>query len=441
MSRLILQKINPRLLRRSLKSLLAMTLLGFLLLLPFAIKADTLDELDSKISEWQKQWQILEDQRQEYANSIKVKRTAAANLENQMALIDGEIKFAETQIKQTEIKLEQVILEIEKLNAEIRGKGQDITRQKEFLASLLREIYNSGNEDLLSIFLKNNNLSDFLTNYYGLESVQSKISASVIDLKNLKEKLEWNRKEEISKKMEIDTLKIGLVQEKESLNSARASKKNLLNITKGEQSRYENLLKRVEAQRQEILGNIEELQKTKAKELERIQAAQLLPAPNPVAALWHYYQTDPRWGDITIGNSNSTMKNYGCAVSSLAMLFKYHNEDITPGSLAKQPLFSFDLIKWPANWRSINLIANEVRQKVNWTKVDENLKDGHPVIVFVRAIRKSGGHYVVIFAKDYRGYIVNDPMWGSNIYLDSTRQNIATLYETTTSIEQMILYK
>lgn len=417
----------------------------FFVLLPFIIKADTLDELDSKISDQQKQWQVLEDQRQEYANSLKEKRIVAANLENQMALLDGEIKLAETNIKQTEIKLQQTALEIERLNGDIRTKRQDITRQKEFLASLLVEIYNKGNGDLLSNLLKNNNLSDFLTNYYSLESVQEKISASVIDLKNSKEKLEWARKEEISKKAEINALKIELLQEKESLDSARASKKNLFEITKGEQFRYENLLKRVEEQRQEILGNIEELQKTKAKELERIQAAQLLPAPNPAAALWHYYQTDPRWGDTTIGNSNSSMKYWGCAVAALAMLFKYHNEDITPGKLAKQPLFSFDLIKWPNSWRSIRMAANEARQKVNWSKVDENLKNGHPVIVFVRALpnarTKGGGHYVVVFAKDSRGYIVNDSMWGSNIYLDSTRENIATLYETATSVEQMIVYK
>lgn len=426
---------------KNLKKIHLTLLMMVLLLLPFTIKADVIDELDSKISEWQKQWQVLEDQRQEYLKTVKQKRTAAANLENQMALLDGEIKFAETQIKQTEVKLEQVTLEIERLNADIRGKGQDITRQKEFLASLLREIYSSGDDNLLTNFLKNDNLSDFLTNYYKLESMQGKISSSVIDLKNMKEKLEWTRKEELSKKAEIDALKIGLLQEKESLNSARASKKDLLAKTKGEQSRYEQLLKRVEEQRKEILGNIEELQQTKAKELARIQAKQLLPAPNPVAALWHYYQTDPRWANTTIGNSNSTMKNYGCAVAALAMIFKFHNEDITPGKLAKQPLFSFDLIKWPANWRSINLIANETRQKVNWAKVDANLANGHPVIVFVRAVGKSGGHYVVVFAKDSRGYIVNDSMWGSNIYLSSTRENIATLYETTTSVEQMILYK
>jgi len=416
-------------------------LIMFFILLPFIIKADILDEIDSKISDWQKQWQILEDQRQEYLKTVKVKRSAAANLENQMALLDGEIKFSETQIKQTELKLEQVTLEIEKLNTEIRRKGQDISRQKEFLASLLQEIYSSGNNDLITNLLKNNNLSDFLTSYYSLESIQGKISTSVIDLKDTKEKLEWNRKEEVSKKAEIDTLKIGLLQEKESLNTALASKKTLLSVTRGEQSRYEELLKRVEEQRQEILGNIEELQKTKAKELDKIRAAQLLPAPNPIAGLWHYYQTDPRWGDTTIGNSKSTMKNYGCAVTALAMVFKYHNANILPGNLAKQPLFSFDLIKWPATWRNVTLISNEARQKVNWSKVDTNIANGFPVIVFIRAVGKSGGHYVVVFAKDSRGYIVNDPMWGSNIYLDSTRQNIATLYETTTSVEQMILYK
>jgi len=416
-------------------------LIAMLLLLPFAIKADVIDDLNSKISEWQKQWQVLEDQRQEYLKTVNQKRTAAANLENQVALLAGQIKLSETKIKQTEVKLEQVTLEIEKLNADIRGKGQDIVKQKEFLASLLREVYSSGAENLLNNLLKNNNLSDFLTNYYSLESVQAKISGLVVDLNNSKEKLEWTRKEEISKKGEIDALKIGLTQEKESLNFTQSSKTELLSKTKGEQSRYEALLKKIEEQRQEILGNIEELQKTKAQELERIQSKQLLPAPNPAAALWHYYQTDSRWGDLTIGNSDSTMKNYGCAVTSLAMIFKYYNEDITPGNLAKQPLFYFDLIKWPSAWRSVSLAANEARQKVNWSKVDENIKNGFPVIVFIRAVGKSGGHYVVIFSKDSHGYIVNDPMWGSNIYLDSTRENIATLYDTTTSVEQMILYK
>ncbi len=426
---------------QNLQKLISAILLIAFLSAPFAVYADQVTELESQISEWQKKWQILEDQRQEYLKSVKEKRTTAANLENQIALIDGEIKFTETNIKQTEAKLAQVSLEIEKYNKEIMVKQGDIGRQKEILSVLFRELYKNDNENIITILVKNDNLSQAIDDASSLVQVQGKINIMLTDLKKSKENMEWQRQEQISKKEEFDTLKINLAQENQELAAGRESKESLLAKTRGEQGRYENLLKRVEEQRKDILGNIEELQKQKAKELARIQSKQLLPEPNPVAALWHYYQTDPRWGDSFIGFSKSTMKNYGCAIAALAMVFKYHNVDITPGQLARQPIFYYDLIKWPATWRGVNLIANEARQPVNWRKVDENIKNGNPVLVFVRAVGKSGGHYVVVFAKDSRGYIVNDPMWGSNIYLDSTRQNIATLYDTTTSVEQMILYK
>jgi peptidoglycan hydrolase CwlO-like protein len=419
-------------------SLLAMTILA----LPFAIKADVIDQLGSQISDLQKKWQVLEDQRAEIEKSLKQQKSAAANLENQIALFDNEIKFTETKIAQTQTKLEQVMLEIKSFDEQISGKEKNIIQQKKVLAGFFREVFSADNEDLLDILLANNSLSEFLDASSALEQVQGKINVSLKDLKNSKESLEWGRKQKLAKKQEYDVLKVNLIRETEELNLGMDSKKSLLTVTKGEQSRYEKLLKGIENQREEILGNIAELQKQKAKELAKIKAQQLLPPPNPVAELWHYFQTDPRWGDSFIGFSNSTMKDYGCAVGALAMIFKYHNVDITPGQLARQPIFYYDLIKWPQTWRGINQVVNTGHiQSINWQKVDAYIEDGHPVIVFVKAVGKNGGHYVVVFAKDSRGYIVNDPMWGANIYLDSTRQNIATLYDTTTVVDQMIVYK
>lgn len=423
------------------KKKLLLALIVVLLVLPFAIKADVIEDLGAQISDLQKKWQTLEDQRQEIAKSLIDRRQAAASLENQIALLNAEIKFAENKIAQTQTKLAQVQLEIKGFNEQISGKETNIIQQKKILAGFFREVYSTDNQDLLDVLLNNNNLSEFIDASSAMEKVQGKINVSLKDLKNSKETLEWERKQKISKKQEYDSLKVTLIQETEDLSNTSGTKKDLLAKTKGEQSRYEKLLRGIEEQRQEILGNMEELQKKKAKELARIKAKQALPAPNPVAELWHYYQTDPRWGNDNIGFSKSKLKDYGCAIGSLAMIFKYHNVDITPGQLARQPIFYYDLIKWPSTWRGLRLVANEARQRVNWDRVDANIKAGNPVIVFIRAVGKSGGHYVVVFAKDSRGYIVNDPMWGPNIYLDSTRENIATLYDTTTVVEQMILYK
>lgn len=417
-------------------------LLLITLFLPFfSSKADTIDDLQKKINEFKDQQKVLEDQRAEYAKSLLEKQKTAANLENQIALLDNEISLTKNKIGETELNIEKAILEIEKLNAEITKKGQDISRQSEVLSSLLREIFEQDSETTLSILLKNNNFSDFLNNAFYLEQTQNKISDSIENLKKLKEQSQWQRKQEVSKKEEMNNFKSELLGRQTELDLATASKKELLNKTKGEQSRYENLLKRVEEQRNEILGNIEELMRQKAAELARVQAGQFKPAPNPKAESWHYYQTDPLWGESFIGFSKSTMKEYGCAVASLAMIFKYHNLNITPGQLSRERIFYYDLIVWPQLWKSVGLIINTNHRGVDWSSVDYYLENGHPVIVFVKADGRNAGHYVAIFDRDSRGYIVNDPMWGSNIYLDSTRQNIATLYNTTTTVEQMIVYK
>ena len=73
--------------------------------------------------------------------------------------------------------------------------------------------------------------------------------------------------------------------------------------------------------------------------------------------------------------------------------------------------------------------------------MDKEIKAGNPVIIFIRANGRGAGHYVVVHNKDSKGrYIVHDPYWGANLFLDSTRENISTLYGSSTSIDQMIIY-
>ena len=52
------------------------------------------------------------------------------------------------------------------------------------------------------------------------------------------------------------------------------------------------------------------------------------------------------------------------------------------------------------------------------------------------------GHVVTLETiKDKKGkYIVHDPYWGANIFLDSTRALVSALYDSGTVIDQMIIY-
>ncbi|MFC1645519.1 C39 family peptidase, partial [Patescibacteria group bacterium] len=151
-----------------------------------------------------------------------------------------------------------------------------------------------------------------------------------------------------------------------------------------------------------------------------------------------------------IGNSKSKMKDYGCAISCVSMVFSYHGDRINPGSLARKPIFYWDLISWPGGSGvvglsgKVKLVQNTRHSGVSWGTVDKEIGKGNPVIVFVGAKGKAG-HYIVIHGKAKNGkYVVHDPYFGPNLYLDSTMQLLSKLYSVSISeraIDQMILYR
>ena len=106
---------------------------------------------------------------------------------------------------------------------------------------------------------------------------------------------------------------------------------------------------------------------------------------------WYFNQRDSRWGDQGIGYSNTLMKSYGCAVTAVAMVFNYHGADINPGTLAKQPIFSHDLIVWPKSWKGINLVSSNAHGNIDWNVIDQEIKNKNPVIVFVKIHKEGSG--------------------------------------------------
>jgi len=264
------------------------------------------------------------------------------------------------------------------------------------------------------------------------------------ELKTLKKDLEKRRLDEEAKKEYLEDLREDLEKNKTSLKYKTYLYEALVKKTQGEEKSFQALLVRVEAQKNELLGDINRLREQKQEELARLKELQEKPKTGLASTTWYFSQDDPRWAAYNIGVSRSTMVDYGCAVTSVAMVLKYYGIDITPGILAREPLFYYDLIVWPKKWRSVlcmNCPPPHLSSGVNWTWLDKELENGYPVIVFIKAEGRNGGHYVVIHHKDNTGrYVVHDPLFGPNIYLDSTRVYISKLYDTTTKIDQMVIY-
>jgi hypothetical protein len=51
-------------------------------------------------------------------------------------------------------------------------------------------------------------------------------------------------------------------------------------------------------------------------------------------------QSDPRWANISIGDTNLTLARWGCTITGLSMLSHYFGEFLWPHEIAKKPWFN-----------------------------------------------------------------------------------------------------
>lgn len=419
--------------------------------------ASFIDELSRQISQRESERQELELAAQKYQKLIIETQKRIRSLKTEIQLMEAQIKKLELEIEITEGKIDQVILEILKLEYEIEETKKNIIHQRQVLAETIRAIYEYDQKDLLLLFLEDGSISSFYSQIVWLESLQEKVGEILEELKALKKDLEKCRLAEVAKKEYLEDLKENLEKNKTSLKYKTYLYEALVKKTQGKEKTFQQILAKVETQKNDLLGDINSLMQQKEKELARLKELQEKPKTGLASTAWYFSQDDPRWGASTIGISNSSLARWGCAVTSVAMVLKYHGINITPGQLAKESIYSWDLIVWYSKtwkWKGIkcmNCLLSEDRQYyyvphiasgINWIRVDKELKAGYPVIVFVKAKGKGGkGHYVVIHHKDNTGrYVVHDPMFGPNIYLDSTRAYISELYDTTTKVDQMVIY-
>ena len=145
------------------------------------------------------------------------------------------------------------------------------------------------------------------------------------------------------------------------------------------------------------------------------------------------------------GNSKTLMSGYGCAVTSLAMVFRKNGASVDPSKLAKQPIFSYDLIKWPGSWSpGIKLTSSIAHAGVSLSTVDAEIAKGNLVIVYIKKTNGKGGHYVVIhhYDKTKKDYVVNDPYFGANLYLATSKSLVGKIgIDSGVVLDQMIIYK
>lgn len=388
------------------------------------------------------QLEDLEKKAKNYQRLIELKQQQQVTLQNQLKLMQIQQDKFKNGLEITKKDVEEKAKQISELENEIEKEENSIVAEKANLSEMIRTYDRLQRELSLNYLSESGELSKIFNNYEYLSKASEKVKSIIEKVRERKQQLDNEYQKLSEEKKKLEEKKQEMEEKVYYLTNEEQTKNIILEKTKGEEGKYQELLERVEQQKKELLGDIDSLSGEIKSEIEDIQKNAAKPKSGLASTSWYYSQKDRRWGYNRIGLSSSLLKDYGCAISSVAMVFTYHNQTINPGKLASQPIFYRDLIVWPNYWKGIKLQSSTGHGNINWNEIDKQLAAGNPVIVFIRSA-KGGGHYVVIHGKDSKSgnkYVVHDPLFGANIFLETTKKLVGAIYNSSVTVDQMIIY-
>ena len=212
---------------------------------------------------------------QKYLIELRKKQSEKATLANQVAILDNRIKKFELDVENVEIDISLTELEINKTNADIKMKNAEIAKSEQNLSNVLNSLNKEDQDDIVEIFLLNNNLSDFLSQIQYLEDINSGIEKSLKDLSLYKKGLEEEKYNLDAQNEKLETLKNSLEDKLKIIEIERESKKIILEETEESEEKYERLVKLAEQEQLKASQDISRLEAEVRSKLEKIEKSKI----------------------------------------------------------------------------------------------------------------------------------------------------------------------
>ena len=382
----------------------------------------------------------INEQIKAYKKIVALKQRLGATLTDQVASLEAQANALSLEIQSNERKSTDLDQQMKSTAEKIAAKEQLIIEEKQLLSELLRSYYADRSQPDLALLIGDGDSLNLNSDEW-MSETGGKIREMLRSVNALKQDLVDEHVLLSAKKAEADSVHEQLSQQNDDLAATKRSKATLLATTQADEQKYQTLVAHLEAQKKELLDF------SSASNFDAVSASvKDYPTPSDkdkASTSWYFSQRDPRWASKSIGNSRSSMESYGCAVTSVAMVFRKYGSGTDPGRMAKEKIFDHDLIEWPSTWNpGIDLVSSISHGNVSFAAIDKQLKNDHPVIVHINKSNNKGGHYVVIVGKDSKDYIVHDPYFGPNLYLGTSRALVGKIgIDSKTSVDQMIMYQ
>ncbi len=333
-----------------------------------------------------------------YSQKVSQTQGQAETLSGEIAKLDNQIALTQSRIYLTENKLGRVDGEIASISGRLGLLNETLNHTSEILLNRIVNNYKVAQNDGFLSLITSPNLNTLISRAVYLKIVQ-KHDQSLLEQMSLSKKNYSDQKDllvDVKKKQE--DLKKQLNGYKVQMDGQKRDKNQLLVVTNNNEIKYRELLSQAQQQLESFKGFITNL-----------GGASLLSNQTSCDDWGCYYnQRDSQWGSMGIGRSSDSMAEYGCLVTSTAMVLSHYGHRVTPAQVARtnNAFFANTAYMLLSPWSIDGATFTRTSYGRNMAKLDEELAAGHPVIVGIGA---GPDHFVVIRSKDGSDYKMYDP--------------------------------
>lgn len=322
------------------------------------------------------------------------KQTLAAAI----SYLNTQINLTQAKIAATQVELDRLGREIDSLSGLIASLDYSLDELTVLFASRVRSTYIHRQTHLGNLVAELTGAHDFLRRLEYYQQVRDHDRELLIKLEKSRLDYDAQKSQKEAKQAEVESLKKTLDAQKASLAGQRAAKDKLLADTKNDEKRYAQLLSAAQRQLAAFSNFVSN------------QGGASILSGQTTCNDWgcYYNQRDSEWGNLGIGLSDSSMREYGCLVTSMAMIASHYGKGIKPGDIASasEPFFGSTAYMNQGTWTAAGVTMTRTRLGSSLSHIDSELSAGRPVIV---GIYGGPDHFLVIKGKDGDNYIMHDP--------------------------------
>ncbi len=341
-------------------------------------------------------------------------------LGQQVQSLQQSIDSTQQQISSTADQISQVNQNIaDKLKA-IADTEAELVTQKSHQDQAIQALYELGGNDPLQVALASKSIGDIFQQSQYVSSIEQQVQAVITQVNKTKATLEQEKQDLNDQQQKLIQLQARQESQKNSLTSQQQQTQDQQANASADAQLYAQQASQTTDQIAQVQQKLRVLTATARWGSDIVSDA---------PAGWSYVQLDY---SQTLGDSRYTIHDYGCLVTSLAMVATYYGHAITPPAIASHS-------SWFTNGDAyVSSIADGIGitvsgGRVNWDTVDSQLASGHPVIVSiylpqVGAINRDGSsHFIVISGKSGNHYLMQDPLGpGRGYSLGQVRSMLTT---------------